>query len=114
MKYPEDAPRNIAFERWRPPIQMATTLGDLMLVVAAYQSGWRVADLLHIPVGLADPIRSPQELSNRAVELRRADLDGGLTDQDKPYVRELAATIEFAAQRARFLEAKIMQSNPVR
>ena len=112
MNEPRDAPRNIAFERWRPPIQMAATLGELMLVVAAYQSGWRASDLLHIPVGLADPISTPQELSNRAVDLRRADLDGHLTEQDRPFVRELAATIDFAASRARFLQAKAMQATP--
>ena len=100
-----DHPRNIAFRRWHDSIQSSTTVTQVLLVVAAYLSGWRVEDLLHVPPGLAQPIRSIEELSVRSLDARRADLDPSLPAGDQPYVRELATTIAFAATRARYLHA---------
>jgi hypothetical protein len=96
----------IAFEKWRFSIQTAADVNQLMLVVAAYLSGWDREELSRIPAGAAVPIRSTVELMARAVDLSRLELgfDEG-AKSDPALLRELSLTIAFAASRMRYLQS---------
>ncbi len=96
----------LAFEKWRFSIQTAADVNQLMLVVAAYLSGWDAEELAKIPAGAAAPIRSTAELMSRAVDLSRLDLgfeEGG--KGDRALLRDLSLTIGFAASRMRYLQS---------
>ena len=96
----------LAFEKWRFSIQTAGDVNQLMLVVAAYLSGWDREELSRIPAGAAAPIRSVAELMARAVDLSRLELgfdEGAKSDQ--ALLRDLSLTIAFAASRMRYLQS---------
>lgn len=104
-----DFPATIAFDRWRFAIQIAMDVDTLMLVVAAYQSGWRAEDRAHVPDDLAAPVDSPEELHSRAVGLVRADAQFSGKSDEYPYLRELTLTISFAVNRLRYLQSLKVQ-----
>jgi len=96
----------IVFEKWRFSIQTAADVNQLMLVVAAYLSGWDQEELSRIPAGAAAPIRSTTELMARAVDLSRLEL--GFAEgakSDRALLRELSLAIAFAASRMRYLQS---------
>ena len=97
---------SIAFEKWRFSIQTAADPNQLMLVVAAYLSGWDSEELARIPDGAAGPIRSTTELMARAVDLSRLELgfDEGAKG-DHALLQDLSLTIAFAASRMRYLQS---------
>jgi hypothetical protein len=96
----------ITFEKWRFSIQTAADPNQLMLVVAAYLSGWDRDEISRIPAGTSAPIRSTAELMARAVDLSRLELgfDEG-AKSDRLLLRELSLTIAFAASRMRYLQS---------
>jgi len=96
----------VAFEKWRFSIQTAADVNQLMLVVAAYLSGWDREELARIPAAAAAPIRSTAELMARAVDLSRLELgfDEG-SKSDRALLRDLSLTIAFAASRMRYLQS---------
>jgi hypothetical protein len=100
-----DYPSTISFDRWRYSIQTSMDYPALMLVLAAYLSGWRSEEAAHVPAGFADPITSVSELMARAVDLSRADAHFNGRAEDYPYLRELSLTVAFAANRMRYLQA---------
>lgn len=97
---------SIAFEKWRFSIQTAADVSQLMLVVAAYLSGWGSEELSRIPAGATAPIRSAAELMARAVDLSRLELgfDEG-AKSDHALLQDLSLTIAFAASRMRYLQS---------
>ena len=95
----------IAFEKWRFSIQTAADVNQLMLVVAAYLSGWDREELARIPAGAAAPIRSTAELMSRAVDLSRLELRFEGAKDDQALLRNLSLTIAFAASRMRYLQS---------
>ena len=97
---------SIAFEKWRFSIQTAADVNQLLLVVAAYLSGWDPEELARIPAGAAAPIRSTAELMARAVDLSRLELgfEGGAKG-DHALLQELSLTVAFASSRMRYLQS---------
>jgi hypothetical protein len=95
----------IAFEKWRFSIQTAADPNQLMLVVAAYLSGWDREELSRLPAGAAAAIRSTTELMSRAVDLSRLELNFQGATSDQALLRDLSLTIAFAASRMRYLQS---------
>src|SRR5688572_9566047 len=98
-------PSAYSFEAWRIPVQSATSVDDLMLVVAAYLNSWPIEDLMRVPVGLAEPIRLPHELADRAVELSHAEIDFRGNSDTQQALSELALVISTAAARLAYLQS---------
>ena len=101
--------KTIEFATWKFSIQTAMDLDQLMLVVSAYLSGWKREQLLELPLFLATPITSSEELMARAVDASRAELRFEGPDHVYKLLREMATTLAFAASRLRYLQA--MRSN---
>jgi hypothetical protein len=101
----EERISRLAFQHWKPRIQVAMVLDELMLVVAAYQSAWTPDDFLSLPVYLVPGIHSSEELMSRAVEASRADVKFFGPPSAHRFLREYALTIAFAASRMRYLQA---------
>lgn len=96
---------SVAFEKWRFSIQTVADVNQLMLVVAAYLSGWDAEELSRLPAGAASPIRSTSELMSRAVDLSRLELGFEGARDDQALLRDLSLTIAFAASRMRYLQS---------
>lgn len=95
----------VAFEKWRFSIQTAADPNQLMLVVAAYLSGWDREEVSRLPAGVAAPIQSTVELMSRAVDLSRLELNFEGAKGDHALLRDLSLTIAFAASRMRYLQS---------
>jgi hypothetical protein len=100
-----ELPSTLTYDKWRYTIQSAADVNELMLVLAAYMSGWRAGEAARIPFHLAAPIGSPSELIMRAFELKQAELRFAGSSADAILLTELSLTISAAAARIRFLLA---------
>ena len=95
----------LAFRKWRYSIQTAMDVDQLMLVVSGYMSGWTPHELGVLPLELAHPIRSTEDLMERAVEASRAEVHFKGPEHERQLLVELATTLLFAATRLRYLLA---------
>ena len=98
-------PAQISFKKWQAPVQRAASVEELLLVVAAYLSAWPIEELMRLPQSLVAPIRSPDELAARAVELNHAEIDFAGNSEAQDALRELALVISAAAARLAFLQS---------
>ena len=95
----------LLYEKWKLAIGMANSVDQLMLVVAAYMSGWERENVERIPAGLALPVQSTTDLVTRAFDLKAAELKFIGDHEVRHLLSQLNLTISAAAARMRLLEA---------
>jgi hypothetical protein len=97
-------PRTIRYADWQGPIQRATELDQLFLIVNAYLSEWRCDQLAMLPPEAGRSVLSSSaEIALRAVTAAQAELKAHPDDANAELMREMALTMMAAATRLRFL-----------
>jgi hypothetical protein len=95
----------ISFQKWQDSVQRAASVEELMLVIAAYLSGWPIEELMRVPQSLVAPIRSSDELAARAVDLNHAEIDFRGNAESQYALGELAMVVSTAAARLAVLQS---------
>ena len=98
-------PGGIAYKEWRASIEMAPDVDHLVQLVRAYLSGWKAAELRHLPQELAatSPVNSADIIA-RAVFASRLELGFEGNEHDRRLLREMSLTLAAAANRLQLLQ----------
>ena len=97
---------SICFTRWKFPIQVATDLDQLMLVVSGYLDSWTDEELALLPQELRSrTLAGSADLAARAVTASRSEINFSRHGKDYPYLREMALTLAAAMSRLRYLQS---------